>query len=198
MTSDPSLFMKILPVPNGSIITTTNGSTLKATHIGNIDTFTLCIPDTYLVLNLSFNLISIGQLCDLDFDLHSSKQYGCIIQDHRTGQKVRTGCKVRTLFELECLKIPQYLIYATTPQVKSFSTSLDLWHSRLGHTSFSRIKSLASIGVLGKVSHDTSECLSCQFGKQQASPFNNSESSSSAPFDLVHYDIWGIIFFCSI
>ena len=56
---------------------------------------------------------------------------------------------------------------------------------------FSRIKSLASTSVLGKVSNNTFECLSCQLGKQHALPFNKSESSSYAPFDLVHYDIWG-------
>ena len=83
------------------------------------------------------------------------------------------------------------MISTATPQPKLFSTSLDLWHSKLGHASFSRIKSLASTGVLGKVSHNTFECLSCQLGKQHVLPFNSSESSSSTPFDLVHFDIWG-------
>ena len=115
------------------------------------------------------------------------------MQDPRTGQKVGTMRKIRTLFELESLKVPQHLISAATPQGKSLSTSLDLWHSRLGHASFFRIKSLASTSVLGKVSPNTFECLSCQLGKQHALPLNDSESSSSsAPFDLVHYDIWGL------
>ena len=73
ITFDPSLFKKTLPVSNGSIITTINGSTLKATHIGNVNIFTLSIPDTYLVPNLTFNLISVGQLCDLGLHLHFSK-----------------------------------------------------------------------------------------------------------------------------
>jgi hypothetical protein len=33
--------------------------------------------------------------------------------------------------------------------------------------------------------------MSCQFGKQTKLPFNNSDSFSSAPFDLVHSDVWG-------
>jgi hypothetical protein len=32
--------------------------------------------------------------------------------------------------------------------------------------------------------------MSCQFGKQTKLPFNNSDFFSSAPFDLVHSDIW--------
>ena len=98
MTTNPSLFKKTLPVSNGSIITTTNGSTLKATYIGNVDTSTLYIPDTYLVPNLAFNLISVGQLYDLGLDLHFSKQYGCIVQDPRIGQKVGIERKIGTLF----------------------------------------------------------------------------------------------------
>jgi hypothetical protein len=32
--------------------------------------------------------------------------------------------------------------------------------------------------------------MSCQFGKQTKLPFNNSDSFSSAPFDLVHSNVW--------
>ena len=33
--------------------------------------------------------------------------------------------------------------------------------------------------------------MSCQLGKQANLPFNKSDFISSAPFDLVHFDIWG-------
>ena len=33
--------------------------------------------------------------------------------------------------------------------------------------------------------------MSCQFDKQTKLPFNNNDSFSSAPFDLVHFDVWG-------
>ena len=35
------------------------------------------------------------------------------------------------------------------------------------------------------------DCTSCHFGKQTKLPFNNSDSFSSACFDIIHYDIWG-------
>ena len=35
------------------------------------------------------------------------------------------------------------------------------------------------------------DCTSCYFGKQTKLPFNNSDSFSSARFDIIHYDIWG-------
>ena len=35
------------------------------------------------------------------------------------------------------------------------------------------------------------DCTSCHFGKQTKLPFNNSDSFSFAPFDLIHSNIWG-------
>ena len=69
--------------------------------------------------------------------------------------------------------------------------SLALWHARLGHTSSSRIQQLASRGLLGSVSTENFDCVSCQLGKQPAWSFNTSESISSDIFDLIHSDVWG-------
>ena len=93
---------------------------MTATHIGNNDTSTLYIPETYLIPNLTFDLISVGRLCDFDLDLHFSNHYGCIVQDPRTGQKVGTGRKTGTPFKLESLKVPHHFITNTTLDSKSF------------------------------------------------------------------------------
>lgn len=69
--------------------------------------------------------------------------------------------------------------------------SQDIWHSRLGHISSDRLQYLISRGVLGQVKQNKVDCVSCKLSKHHALPFNNSASISSAPFDLVHSDIWG-------
>ena len=69
--------------------------------------------------------------------------------------------------------------------------SLVLWHARLGHVSSSRVQQLASRGLLGSVSAENFDCVSCQLRKQPALPFNTSESISTDIFDLTHSDIWG-------
>ena len=69
--------------------------------------------------------------------------------------------------------------------------SLALWHARLGHASSSRVQQLASRGLLGSVSTENFDCVSCQLGKQPALPFNTSESISIDIFDLIHSDVWG-------
>ena len=50
---------------------------------------------------------------------------------------------------------------------------------------------LTSQGHLGSIQFQNFDCTSYHFGKQTKLPFNKSDSFSSAPFDLIHYDIWG-------
>ena len=50
---------------------------------------------------------------------------------------------------------------------------------------------MASKGLLGSVSTENFDCVSCQLGKQPALPFNSSESISTDIFDLIHSDVWG-------
>ena len=67
--------------------------------------------------------------------------------------------------------------------------SLALWHSQLGHISFSRVQHLAFRGLLGSMSTENFDCVSCQLGKQLVLSFNTSESMSTNIFDLIHTDV---------
>jgi hypothetical protein len=54
-----------------------------------------------------------------------------------------------------------------------------LWHSRLGHVLFSRLRFLASMGALGKLKTcDISDCSGCKLAKFSILPFNRSVSVS--------------------
>ena len=50
---------------------------------------------------------------------------------------------------------------------------------------------MVSRGLLGLVSIENFDCVSCQLGKQPVLPFNSSESISTYIFDLIHSDVWG-------
>ena len=101
------------------------------------------------------------------------------------GLPVRSeGCLSSSFF------IYRPLISLLLPSGQSTS-SLALWHSRLGHVSISRVKQLVSRGLLGSVSNKSFECMPSQFGKQTALPFNNNVSHALSSFDLIHYDVLG-------
>ena len=51
--------------------------------------------------------------------------------------------------------------------------------------------SLISSGSLGSVKSENFDCVSCQISKSHTLPFSLNDSISSAPFDMIHSDIWG-------
>jgi transposase InsO family protein len=187
MTPHPTSFTTCAPLPHSSLIRTADGSTMNVKNIGTISTHSLSLPEVFHVPELSFNLISVGQLCELGYRLVFDFS-GVHVQDPRTNQTLGTGRRIGRMFELSSLRLPTTSISAAA---SLSSPSLALWHSRLGHASASRIQLLASKGLLGSVSSNSFDCISCQLGKQPALPFNNSDSHATASFDLIHSDVWG-------
>jgi hypothetical protein len=74
MTPYASYFSQKTPLAPSPIIYTTDSSHMSVSHIGTISSPDLTILDTYLVLKLSLNLLSVGQLCELGLDLHFSNR----------------------------------------------------------------------------------------------------------------------------
>uniref|UniRef100_A0A2N9FJH4 CCHC-type domain-containing protein n=1 Tax=Fagus sylvatica TaxID=28930 RepID=A0A2N9FJH4_FAGSY len=132
MSPDSQLFSSIIPTTHTPLIQTANGSHLAASHTGSVSTSTLSLSDTYLIPNLTLNLISVGQLCELGFDLWFGSS-GCRVQDPRTNQVLGTGRRVGRMFELTSLHLPTT---STPPPSHVAHTAsvfpLSLWHLRLG------------------------------------------------------------------
>ncbi|GKV19316.1 hypothetical protein SLEP1_g29596 [Rubroshorea leprosula] len=161
--------------PNNSFldIYSADGSPMNVSHIGNVSTKSLTLPNAFLVPKLSYNLLSGGQLCDLGLEVTFSA-HGCRVQDPRTRQLLGTGRKVGHLFERNYLHIPdnkmdtpsfpndrliQILLCAVEleslqiPYQQIFQTCaatnispFHLWHSQLGHTSVGKLRPLISRG----------------------------------------------------
>ena len=106
------------------------------------------------------------------------------------GQELETGPKVGHMFPMDNLRflLVAPVSVATAVAVSSIP-SLALWHTRLGHASSSQVQQLASRGLLGSLSTENFDCVSCQLGKQPVFPFNSSESISTDIFDLIHSDV---------
>ncbi|KAK4373109.1 hypothetical protein RND71_008493 [Anisodus tanguticus] len=169
---------------------------MPLTGIGTIHTSTISLPDVYCIPKLHINLASAGQICDSGCFIGLFPN-SCYVQDLKSKRVIGTGRrKGRGLYVLDELHLPTH---ATTMPVNlssfhltHFSSKFYLWHSRLGHVSGSRLRFMCNTGVLGDLqSDDISDCSGCKLGKFSALPFNLSTSTSSAPFDLVHSDVWG-------
>ena len=83
------------------------------------------------------------------------------------GQELGIGPRVGRTFPVDNLRLSlvapiSVAIAAAVSSVPSFA----LWHARLGHASSFRVQQLASRGLLGLVSIENLDCVSCQLGKQ--------------------------------
>lgn len=99
----------------------------------------LRLPNTYLVPKLNFNLISIGQLCDLGYEITFSSS-GCRVHDPQTRKLMGSGRKIGRLYELTELHIPieSNICAATT------DSSIQPWHRCLAHSSIGKLCPLVS------------------------------------------------------
>ena len=153
-------------------------------NIDSISTSNLSIPKVFNVPNLSYNLFSVGQLAKLGYRI-TFDYYWCIVPNPRTGQDLGIDPRVGCIFPMDNLHLPP--IVAASAVVSSIP-SLALWHARLDHVSSSQVEHLASRGLLGSMSTENFDCVSCQLGKQPVLPFNTSESMSTNIFDLICSD----------
>ena len=111
-----------------------------------------------------------------------------VVPDSQKEQIVGIARKVERLFELIFLHLTSSRLSAF-PVSEQSTSSLALWHSRLGHASISRVKQQVSRGLFGSVSNKSFDCMPCQFGKQTALPFNNNVSHALSYFDLILSDV---------
>ncbi|KAL4037782.1 hypothetical protein IC575_001382 [Cucumis melo] len=177
------------PSPANSLppIYAADGNCMNTTHIDTINTPSLNLSHTYCVLDLTFNLVSVGQLCDLGLTVTFSPN-GCQVQDPQTRHTIRTGHKVRRLFELLSLQVPP------PSPISAPITDSDTyqWHLRLGHASPEKLHHLISINNLNSITKFVPfNCLNCKLAKQPALSFSTSTFICNKPFDLIHSDIWG-------
>ena len=188
MTADISLLSSPTHVQSLPSIHSADGNHMPISHVGTVNTPTIKLSNTYHVPKLTFNLASVGQLCDLGLTVIFSS-HGCQVQDSQTGQVIGTGRKVGRLFELTYLQQSPEFPPISAPVT---DTSIYQWHLRLGHASSDKLRNLVSTGNLNNVSKFSHfDCLNCKLAKQPALSFPNSTSLCNKPFDLIHSDIWG-------
>ena len=78
MTLHSFLFFELKPAPHPLNIRTANGSTMSGYNIGSVLTSNLSVLGVFNVLDLSYNLFSVGQLAELGYYIIFDYS-GCIV-----------------------------------------------------------------------------------------------------------------------
>ena len=162
-------------LPNGdSVIATKKGSVVLTNKI--------TLKNVLFVPNLSCNLISVSQLnddmqCIVQFNSHV-----CAIQD-QSRELIGTGVRRDGLYYFNGANIMHQIL------VNGASSTLDLWHKRMGHSSEEIVKLLPSIND-SKCSLNKA-CEVCFRAKQHRDKFPLSDNRATRIFEKVHCDLWG-------
>ncbi|GJX87656.1 zf-CCHC domain-containing protein [Tanacetum coccineum] len=124
MTGNKDLFLSYKTFNGGNVLF---GSNTKSKIIGKgtISHNSLSIHDVSHVENLSFNLLSVGQICDKKCKVLFSETDSEIIKD---GITIGKGIRKHGLYIMKMGNSPKDALCLT-----SIDDSLTLWHRRLGH-----------------------------------------------------------------
>ncbi|GJV09897.1 retrovirus-related pol polyprotein from transposon TNT 1-94 [Tanacetum coccineum] len=186
MTGNRKLFSSYKAYNGGNVIF---GSNLRGKIIGKgtISQDSLIIENVEHVDNLTYNLLSIGQICDNKCKVIFTEHDSEIIKNKKViGKGIRKG----GLYVMKLGNKPEDKICLATLDENS-----TLWHRRLGHANMQLIQSLASkelVRNLPKLKYDQHFCDACKIGKQaHVSHKAKNIVSTTRCLELLHMDLFG-------
>ncbi|KAF8389672.1 hypothetical protein HHK36_024191 [Tetracentron sinense] len=171
------------------------GTGLNVTHVGstNLSTpsKTFALTDLLCVPSIHRNLISVHKFTSSNNCYVEFNPFSFSVKDLSTGVHLLQGkCEDGIYY------MPQSAQVLRKPPVAfvGVRTSLDGWHSRLGHPSTKVVTQVVrSFDLPLEKSSVTKKslCVSCQCNKSHKQPFSISSMTSSQPFELIYSDVWG-------
>uniref|UniRef100_A0A2N9G021 Integrase catalytic domain-containing protein n=1 Tax=Fagus sylvatica TaxID=28930 RepID=A0A2N9G021_FAGSY len=172
-----------------------NGQNLPIQHIGNSQLHTkfhkFQLRNVLHVPRIASNLLSVHKLC---LHNHCSCYFDSnqlLIQDLPTGRLLYKGLSKNGVYPIHSSTFFNSASNKTACTAHSVSAhKWQLWHSRLGHPSNKVLSNV--FPNLQSTSYVTSKhCTHCLAGKMHQLPFSVSNKNSTAPFALIHADLWG-------
>jgi hypothetical protein len=149
------------------------------------------LSNVLYVVSLSFNLLSVRQLCDLDFQcLFSPNEV--VVSKIDDKQVIFKGFRYNNLYLVDFTSEDANLMTCLFTK-----TSLGwLWHSRLAHVGMNTLNKLLkkeSVRGLKDVKFEKDKpCSACQAGKQVANTHSTKAyMSTSRVLELLHMDLFG-------
>lgn len=200
LTSNLELLINVKPAEPHLTIRLPTGAKAAVSHVGNVHLSNgLILIDVLYVPLFTHNLISIRKLsqdncCHAVFTPTSCKLLDANVKMVKGEGKVSGG-----LYYLlngasdDNMCSPDSTCLTVGKQ--NLSDQYSLWHNRLGHAPPSKLKHIDCVKHCILASDKV--CLTCPMAKFVKLPFNLSSSTASAPFELIHTDIWGPYKLCT-
>jgi hypothetical protein len=152
----------------------------------------LSISNVLLVKSLSYNLLSVAQLCDLILICKFSPK-DVVITSIKSDGSIFKGFLYGNLYLVDFSSIDINL--STCLLINSSKEWL--WHRRLAHVEMNQLEKFIKhdlvIGLNNDIIFEKSKlCSACQAGKQVGNTHpTNSVMSTSRPLELLHMDLFG-------
>ena len=190
MTGFPSVLTAYRPETSISDVRIADGSSCPVLGSGQSRaTSSLPLQNVLYIPGFPANLLSISAItkalhCGVFFFPHH-----CVFQDLDTGRRIGLGRENgRGIYELvaDSPSTGLQALFALSAS-SSFLHDSFLWHCRLGHPSFVKLKE-----TLPWLNLFEFHCESCELGKHHRSSYpSRTGPPTHRPFDLVHCDVWG-------
>ncbi|WVZ55842.1 hypothetical protein U9M48_006450 [Paspalum notatum var. saurae] len=192
MTGNDGMFTSLEDPGDKEQVTFGDNSKGKVIGLGKIAISNdLSISNVLFVKFLSFNLLSIAQLCDLGLTCEFDKNC-VVVKSEKNKSMVFQGFRHGHLYLVDFSEMKT----SSTTCLFSKSSLGWLWHRRIAHIGMSQLKKVVKKGMVTGVKDVTFEkdklCSACQAGKQVAShhPMKTCVSTSKA-LQLLHMDLFG-------
>lgn len=144
------------------------------------------LKDVFLVDGLDCHLISVSQLTRDSYCIFQISDKLCTIQDRIKKTLIGAGEQLNGLYFFRSVSVAAALMTGCTERL-----SRDVWHRRLGHPSSKVVDKLNVSGFSNSGVLDNKACEVCIRAKHSRDLFPNSLNKTSAPFELIHCDLWG-------
>lgn len=187
--SNLNMFISYKPVNgNNDYIVIPDGRQVPILHVGSVKIQdNLILHDVLHIPLFQFNLISVQKLCK---DLNCTVLFDetkCVIQDHlKKGRQLLLGNSQGGLYSTPT----QGSKFPVNTSLLAVKEDLNVWHLRLGHVPFDKLKSIPDLSSLKHKFADVL-CQICPLSRQTRIAFPNSQSQTTHYFELIHIDVWG-------
>lgn len=194
MTGDMDKLQNMSEYKGGRVVVTANNCKLPISHIGK----TLIVPrfsqhqvqlqNVYHVPGMKKNLLSVSQLTSsgnyVVFGPNDVKVYQSL---RPTSPPILEGRRLESVYVMSAQA-------AYVDKTRKNETS-DLWHARLGHVSYHKLKVMMKKTLVKGLPQleirDDIVCAGCQYGKAHQLPYEETTYRAKAPLELVHSDVFG-------